>query len=872
MAKWEDGLERIVAEHGLTRDAARAVRSLMHTGDSTPLGLAITASSEQSLRSHAMAHAFLGARVAPENLPDRYEDRGFIAAGGMGEVRRVFDRLLGRELAMKLTRPNPRHRERLALRFAREARLTARLQHPGIVAVHDFGSLPDGRLWFTMQEVRGKTLKKVIAEVHAVSQGQWAEADGWTFRRLVDAFIRVCEAVSYAHEMGVLHRDIKPANIMVGRFGEVKVMDWGLGRVLTESWEALDTDTGSVSTTIPTADGELTESQAPESSPVTQDGQVVGTPFYMAPEQAMGELEKLGPATDIYALGAVLFTILTGEPPPPGRNLATSWLRQRQANALPLPEPLVDICLHALAPAPAERHASVGALADELEAWAQGARRRAKALEVVEEADALVPEMEGLKKQADALRADAKRLLRDVKPSDPVTRKAPGWAAEDAAADLERAVARKETAYTSLLQTALHEDPETPEANQRLADFYRDQLSEAEASGHQLEADRFEALLRVYDDGRHAAYLSGTAALTLVTEPPGAEVVARRYMLKERRLQLGPAMALGSTPLREVALEAGSYLLEVSAPGRRVVHYPVEVARGGHWDGCPPAESEPFPIVLPQAGELGDDDVYVPAGWFVSGGPMATDGAPVRRIWCDAFVVKRFPVTCAQYVAFLNATAPGEGVHPHNPTYEIQVSGESDQPVFQRDPETGRFAFGIDGKGRRWQDDWPVVLATWHDCMAYCAWLTQTTHTNWRLPAELEWEKAARGVDGRIMPWGDYPEPTWARMLHGLTDVPRRTFVDSYPVDTSPYGVRGTAGNCRDWCLDLYRKTGPDVRGGMCVVAGPPASAPGHRVVKGGAWGSAEHYCLLPSRFGNLPEHRRAAIGFRVARSYLGMV
>src|SRR5262249_45090614 len=153
-----------------------------------------------------------------------------LGAGGMGEVRRVFDQKLGRQVAMKLIRWDRSEDASVSARFLEEARITAQLQHPGIVAVYDQGQLEDGRLGCTMREVEGRTFDPVIAEVHAaVSAGRFmTSTGGYTLRRLVDVFARACEAVAYAHAGGVVHRDLKPANIMVGEHGEVLVVDWGI--------------------------------------------------------------------------------------------------------------------------------------------------------------------------------------------------------------------------------------------------------------------------------------------------------------------------------------------------------------------------------------------------------------------------------------------------------------------------------------------------------------------------------------------------------------------------------------------------------------------------------------------------------------------
>ncbi|WP_267888118.1 serine/threonine-protein kinase, partial [Sorangium cellulosum] len=181
----------------------------------------------------APPRAQAGPTAAPEPpLPARYRDLGLIAGGSFGEVRRVRDTMLDRVLAMKVLRARFTRAPESRARFLAEAKLTADLQHPGIVAVHDLGEFEDGRLWFTMREVRGRTLGEVLDELHASAgpDGFRETPSGWTFRRLIDAFARLGQAVAYAHSRGVVHRDLKPENVMVGEFGEVLVMDWGLGR------------------------------------------------------------------------------------------------------------------------------------------------------------------------------------------------------------------------------------------------------------------------------------------------------------------------------------------------------------------------------------------------------------------------------------------------------------------------------------------------------------------------------------------------------------------------------------------------------------------------------------------------------------------
>ena len=183
-------------------------------------------------RSRRGAPSWRSRSAGPAPLPARYEELGAIGSGGFGVVLRVRDRILERVLAMKVLHADLVHSEHMRSRFLTEARITAGLQHPGIIAVHDLGELADGRLWFTMREVHGRTLRAVIDEVHAAAgpDGFLETRSGWSFRRLLDAFARISQAVAFAHRRGVMHRDLKPDNLMVGEFGDVLVMDWGLAR------------------------------------------------------------------------------------------------------------------------------------------------------------------------------------------------------------------------------------------------------------------------------------------------------------------------------------------------------------------------------------------------------------------------------------------------------------------------------------------------------------------------------------------------------------------------------------------------------------------------------------------------------------------
>lgn len=282
----------------------------------------------------------LDVATAPDFGDTKYRILGEISSGGMGTVYRAEDTELGRQIAIKVLNANEAN-EDIAQRMVREAQIIARLEHPGIVPVHDVGTLPDGRVFYAMKLVRGGRLDEFVS-------GQVSLKDR------LRKFQAVCEAVAFAHAHGVIHRDLKPQNIMIGSFGEVLVLDWGVAKMTATPASADDLEADTLL---------LPPNHNDDQKENTAQGTIIGTPNYMSPEQSRGEINGLDQRSDVYSLGAIMYFLLTNKSP--RTNQAGLPARPRALNSK-VSKAAEAVCLKAMARARDDRYASAREVATDI--------------------------------------------------------------------------------------------------------------------------------------------------------------------------------------------------------------------------------------------------------------------------------------------------------------------------------------------------------------------------------------------------------------------------------------------------------------------------------------------------------------------------
>jgi serine/threonine-protein kinase len=356
-------VEEHISKHGDAQASLAAIRvepimrQQLHHLDDADVQASLASLPNANVTTDPLATS--ASTFVPTGL--RYRRLREHARGGLGEVFVALDEDLKREVALKEIQDCYADQPEARARFLREGEITGKLEHPGVVPVYGLGTYPDGRPYYAMRFIRGESMQEAIRRFHQADEQPQRDPGerSLALRELLGRFVAVCNAVAYAHTCGVIHRDLKPANVMLGEYGETIVVDWGLARVLDQPSSEQTTAERPVLLGL----GSTTEP--------TEMGRVVGTPAYMPPEQADGRTDRLGPHSDVFALGATLYALLTGQPPYAGADvLALAYrgdvvpARQRKRS---VPAALEAVCARAMARRRQDRYPTARALAQEVQ-------------------------------------------------------------------------------------------------------------------------------------------------------------------------------------------------------------------------------------------------------------------------------------------------------------------------------------------------------------------------------------------------------------------------------------------------------------------------------------------------------------------------
>ena len=741
---------------------------------------------------------------------DRFTWLGDLGRGAMGLVTLAKDVDLDREVAVKRLIGGMKVDPASLSQFLGEARLTGSLEHPNIVPVYELGRMEDGQPFFVMRRLSGRTLSRILDQLAA---GDEEVSEQFSRTRLLTVFLQICSAVEFAHARAVIHRDLKPANVVVGDYGEVQLIDWGIAE------RFVDVDT-------PVA-----------GSPMV----AAGTPGWIAPELLGDPFDAVIPRrTDVYGLGAILFQMLALEPPAQGVSteeilLGTVVLDSpRPSERAPdrrIPPELDEICMAAMRNDPQERTPSAGQLARNVEEFLEGARdARRRRLE----ADAAVVRGRAAREacqQIDRKRAEAVlesgELRGRVAPWDPVEAKRPMWEAESRIQRLQDRLSDRFAEAERGYMEALQRVSEHTGAMAGLVELWWERLQRAEEAGDRPEVRRAAGRLTALDPEGTAERVRGDGRLTLTSRPAGVEVWLHRFTERDRLPIPDSGVRLGKTPLEGATVPMGHHLLMLEQAGFNPLRVPILVGR---------LQQVRLRVSLLRHHELPEGMVHVPGGPFLYGGHSNAygDQAQRREARLDDYSISVFPVTFAAFAEYLTALAQrdpeeAEARTPRSPEgVRLLQPGQSGrlEPVLgpMRSPGCAPLRPRV---ARRM----PVVGVTWPDAMAYCAWMGEQTGLGLTLPSALQWEKAARGVDGRDYPWGNAWDPGFVNCVGSRPGPPCLEPVGSYGMDQSVYGVRDVCGGVMEWCLDGVPGDGEQktYRGGAWTSVRRPLGERGSR-------------------------------------------
>lgn len=837
-------LEQVQLKFQLSDDAVLAIRNLCNTASigaaEAMLQLGIISrrqlsgviednqsTSEHAVPIHAthdpqmqtMEHAIIPLFASGI---ENYELKEEIARGGMGKVVNALDKNLERPVAVKLLL-NEQRTSAWQSRFIQEAQVTGQLQHPSIIPVYDLGMTSQGQLYFSMKKVEGITLQDVFKGLRSEDPGTMVR---FTRSKLIQTFQMVCMAVAYAHSRSVIHRDIKPSNIMIGEFGEVFLMDWGLAKILEKAPEEGQTRVRS----LREEQGRMT----------TRQGEAIGTPGYMAPELALGQLHLVGEQSDVYALGAILYEILTLRRPYAGKDVRTIVQRMLRTPVIPasqrtpgrdIPDQLEQITGRCLERDISLRFRSVMDLYRELQGFVEnhlGARSRSNSM--VHQLDPTFEEYWETRRQIEVLRLRILATDEAITPWSRLESKKEVWQQQR---DLERLERTLDQLFISVIQGSerkLNKPGDTRNVVNEIGRALKSELDLPSSSTRVLESERF-----IRNFKRWPNLELGATRLVIRTNRPNVSVELAQCEEIDGLSKVKAWQSKGDAPVIVEKVLPGSYLVRLQDQRLSYIA-PLKIPRIGD-----------VTLDVPLSKLNGLPDGFVP---ILS--VCATLGGDAQAFWShsqqvhspDSFGLSRYPVTFGEYLEFLNALA-----------------GDDLNQALERCPRTDsrRLITNVDGVfnlpqhspfKQPWNALWPVFGISWHDAHAFCVWRANRDNLPIRLPTSIEWEIAGRGTDERIFPWGNIWEPTFCNNALENPGAPTLKPVGSHPTDMSPFGVIDMAGGVAEWTKDL--QTNEDVESTIAVC-------------RGGSWSRTDRDARLASRHPMFPDAVSRRIGFRLA-------